>query len=185
MWTIYINSYMDKSFDKSINEGTLEILEYKNYDAFSIFVYISIGFVFVFLLSMILDKILDYDSIKKKCSRPNIRFFTTDPKITDEEYDKQLEEQKVCDKKMKDFSMRKSMYAIIIGAISIFVGAYIAQSNPSGRVAGLGVAFGGFMSLLYFIILNWYGFSQNIQILILLVTFIVLIYGSVQMYNWH
>jgi hypothetical protein len=142
-------------------------------DSYSIntFIYLTVGFIYVVLLSLIIDKILQSEKIDELCLSKGDDL---DKPLTELKYKKCREMQKQNEKK-------KFTYMVSIGIASILIGGYVVQNNPTYSIGGLGVGLGGAMTVIYYTIKHWSDFDTNYQILILLIAFIGLIYGSAKL----
>jgi hypothetical protein len=159
-------SYSAQQNDYFVNDQSSNY----QFDMSQCYIHITIAFVYVFFLALLVDRILDYDSVEKICN------FTG---ITEQVY---LDKRKMCDKSRKDYEERKFTYMIMIGVISIFGGALLTKIDKTYTTGGWSVSTGGMMLVIYYTIMNWNSLDKNLQVIVLGTTFAVLFYGSTMFY---
>src|SRR6185503_14458635 len=128
--------------------------EFNNFDYLT---YLAIGFIYVFLLSVLIDRILNYERVEKICSTQNMQ-------IGSEQYNEQIDD---CKKAINAHNSKKFMYMIIVGVASILGGGYLARYDDRFMTGGLGIALGGLMAVIYFTISNWNTINRDFQIVLL------------------
>ncbi len=132
-------------------------------------IYLTIGFIYAVLLSLIIDKVIHADKYDAYCS------WNSRANLTEAE---QTERSVKCNEMEKNNSKQKFVYMIALGIISMISGAHIAQSYPAYSTSGVGIAFGGAMTTIWYVIIEWSSFSDSYKILILAAALAVLVYGS-------
>jgi hypothetical protein len=144
------------------------------------FIYLTIGVIYVILLSLVVDRILDYDSVEKICNDTS-NYIRKNSDIYDSDEYKQR--QSICKKAKEDYDTKKFMYMTSIGILSIFAGVYMAHSDYRYLTGGYGVALGGTFATVYFTVYNWNTINKDAKLGILGLSFAILFYGSVRMYG--
>lgn len=130
-----------------------------------IYMFILIGFTYAFLLSLIVDKILDYNNIEEKCNKINTQNHTT------------------CIKLYENYDINKFIIMFCLGISSILVGICLSYKDDAFTIDGFGIIFGGFILSGYYTILNWYKLNQYLKIVILAFILITLFYYSTKIFN--
>jgi len=148
--------------------GDRDMTHMYDFSSFDYFTYIAIGFVYAFLVSLIVSRILNYDRVEKECDMKNMTI--DNPQRT--------AHVETCRKAMNDFDSKKFFYMIIIGVLSILGGAYMAKVDHRYMTGGLGIALGGLMTIIYFTLYNWSSLGKDFQLILLGLTFVLLFYGS-------
>jgi len=140
------------------------------------YLYIVIGVVFAFFVSLLVDRFLDYEKIEKKCDTNNIG----DLMYNTEQYKKRKAD---CDPIKKDYDTKKFVYMVVIGIFGLFIGSYLAAQDPAFAIGGSGVAFGSSMLVIYYTVVNWSLIQKDLQIVVLGLAFLALFYGSIRIYE--
>jgi len=155
-----------------MNTQTQQNTYYSDYhfDSASYYIYMTIAFVYVFFMSLLVDRLLDYDRIDKMCS------FTG---LVGSDYATRLV---ACNQAKKDYEVKKFTYMIMIGVLSIFGGTVLASTDKKYATGGWGISTGGIMLVIYYTIVNWSLLDKNVQIGVLGTTLIALFYGSTMLF---
>jgi len=117
-------------------------------------IYLTIGIVYFLFLQLLVDRFLGYEKIEKVCTLKNI--------ISDPDG-----HGKLCTKLNDDYELKKYVYMVVLGALSMGGGLYLAQSDEMYLVGGCGLALGGLWSMLWYTLINWSRLNRNFQFLIL------------------
>lgn len=147
--------------------------------------FITIAFVYNYLISTIISKILGYDEIEKMCKdRYGVFFMDRSNYKTEDEYNAYKIQQDKCDVMRKDYDEKYFMYMLGVSIFTLLSGIYIlSYSDDKYALVGAGLAFGGMLGSLYVLISNWEKITTNQRILFLSAALISLIYGSVYLYK--
>lgn len=137
------------------------------------FTYITIGFVYVFFLSLLVDRLLNYDRVEQICDTKNMQYGT-------DQYNTRVN---VCKKTTNDYDTKKFMYMVVLGVLSVLGGGYLVQSDPRYTTGGCGVALGGVISIIYYTTCNWSNINKDVRVIVLGLTFALLFYGSTRLYQ--
>ncbi len=121
-------------------QGNRDIYDFSSFDYFT---YIAIGFIYAFLVSLLVNRILNYERVEKVCD------VGKEIKIDDPQRNAR---GAACRKAVDEYDSKKFFYMIIIGVVSMLGGGYLARSDPRYMTGGLGVALGGLMTIIYFTI---------------------------------
>jgi Na+/proline symporter len=117
-------------------------------------IYLTIGVVYFLFLQLLVDRFLGYEKIEKSCTSKNI---INNP----DEYGK------LCTKLRDEFELKKYVYMVVLGALSMGGGLYLAKSDKTYLVGGCGLALGGLWAMIWFTLINWSRLNRNFQFLIL------------------
>lgn len=139
-------------------------------------IYLAIGLAYVILMSLVVDQLLEIELVDKACSFDNIGQMSVNQST-----DKVLAKYGTCKTVKNTFDSKKFVYMIIIGAISVFAGGYLARSDPKYLTGGMGIALGGFWAIIYYTIYNWHSINRYIQLAIMGLLFAALVVGSIRM----
>jgi hypothetical protein len=142
-----------------------------SYNSLDVCTYLTIGFIYAVFLSLLVDRILNYNRVEQVCDTKGMMFGTT-------QYNTR---QDACEKAKTDYNSKKFAYMVVIGFLSVLGGAYVARLDDKYMTGGSGVAFGGLLTVIYFVIYNWTNLNKDFQIFILGLTFAGLLYGSTRM----
>jgi len=143
------------------------------------FIYITIGVIYAILLSLVVDRILNYDLVEKICNDTSDYTRKNSDLYDSDEY---KQRQSICKKAREDFDTRKFMYMSAIGVLSILGGGYLAQSDYRYLTGGCGIALGGAFATIYYTVYNWYSINRDAKLGILGLAFIMLFYGTERKY---
>jgi hypothetical protein len=156
---------LDEVFVINREPDTLQEYDYSHFDFVT---YMAIGIIYILFLAFILDRFLSYDRVENVCR-------VKDEKPGSAQFNAKREE---CRNAVNDYDYKKFLYMLVIGFVSVFGGCCLARADPRYMTAGMGIALGGFIGIIYYTIYNWSSISKNIQVLILGLTLAVLLYGS-------
>lgn len=124
--------------------------------SFEIGVSIVIAIIFAFFMSLLIDKIINYD-----------------------EYCDYSDKSKACVEESV-YNQQKFSYMIGIGILGIFGGAALSRIDKQYEMGGMGISIGGFLVTIYYTTKNWYHLDKNVQIIVLGGALLALIYGSIR-----
>lgn len=133
----------------------------------------TLGFVYVFFLSLLVDRLLNYDRVEQICDTKEMQYGT-------DQYKTRLN---VCKKVNSEYDTKKFMYMVVLGVMSVMGGAYMVQSDPKYTTGGAGVALGGMISIIYYTTYNWSNINKDVRVIVLGLTFALLFYGSTRLYQ--
>ena len=142
-------------------------------------IYLAIGLAYVILMSLVVDQLLGVELVDKACSFDSIG--QTAGQTVEKSTDKFLAKYGTCKAVSNTFDSKKFVYMIVIGAISIFAGGYLAKSDPKYLTGGMGIALGGFWAIIYYTAYNWHSINRYIQLVIVGLLFAALVMGSIRM----
>lgn len=138
--------------------------------------YATIAIVYVTLMTMIVDRVLGGETLNEKCK------FGFMPDMSAEEKKVEDKRQKECDSLRNEYQDKKFAHMIILGVVSMLVGAYAVTLDESYVTAGAGVALGGAFAVIYNSALNWYRIGTDLKILILGAALVTMVCGSIKLY---
>lgn len=144
-------------------------------------IYIAIGLVYAVLLSIIIDRFLDYDSINKLCDNRYLYVYQTKNNEGNDNINKNIDID-ACEKARTNYEKAKFAYMIILGVLSLLGGGYLAYNNPKYMTGAYGVALGGLFTIIYFICKSWVTIGKDYKIFVLGLTFAALFYGSTRLH---
>jgi hypothetical protein len=139
-------------------------------------VYVTIGVVYVTLVSLLIDRVLGYEQLEKDCEYR----FTTNLNLA--QRDREDARRKVCEKRREEYEGKRFSHMMIVGVASLLVGGYVTTLNNSYNVAGAGVALGGLFGIIYTSISHWHRIGSDLKILMLAVALVTLAYGSTRIF---
>ena len=142
------------------------------YETTDYFTYLTIGFVYVFFLSLLVDRYLKYDQVEKVCDISTVQ--------TNEQYKTRMAS---CKKANDEHNKKKFMYMVVLGVVSILGGSYMTQRDPKYAIGGCGVTLGGMFSVIYYTIYNWSTINKDVRIILIGLAFALLFYGSTRIYE--
>lgn len=153
--------------------GDILVIERESDSQPNPYVYITIAFVYAFLVSLIVDKMLNYSRVEKVCeNRIELQDILNDKKL--KEHSAQRE---VCLKASDAYDEQKFTYMFAIGILSFLGGSMIARYEKSLATGGMGLSIGGIVIVVHQIFKNWAKLKE-LRIFLLAVVFIALFYGS-------
>lgn len=103
------------------------------------FISLTIGFVYVFFLSLLVDRLLNYDRVDQICNTGNAGAAGNAQVVLDIKYSTQ---DGACEKVRNDYNTRKFIYMVVLGVLSIIGGGCLAK-NEKYATSGTGIVIGG------------------------------------------
>lgn len=143
---------------------------------FDYFTCIAIGFVYVFFLSLIVDRLLNHDLLEQVNDAMEQVYNTKDKKYADQ-YNARIKEH---NKVIAAYNTQKFIFMIILGVMSIMSGGYLANCDARYAMSGRGIALGGVISIIYYTAHDWTNINKDIKVIVLGLTLAFLLYGSTQ-----
>lgn len=162
------NGDMDQNYDPYMGLTTGDFI-----------IYLAIGLAYVILMSLVVDQLLGVEVVDKACSFDSLG--QNAGQSVEQSTNKLLEKYGTCKAVKNTFDSKKFVYMIVIGAISIFAGGYLAKSDPKYLTGGMGIALGGMWAIIYYTAYNWYSINRYIQLVIVGLLFAALVMGSIRM----
>jgi uncharacterized membrane protein len=139
-------------------------------------VYVTIGIVYVTLVSLLIDRVLGYDKIESDCK---YRFM---PNMTLEQQEEEEGRRGHCEGRRNEYQDKRFSHMMIVGVISLLVGGYVTTLDGSYNVAGAGVALGGVFGIIYTSVSNWHRITTDLKIFMLAASLVTLAYGSTRVF---
>jgi len=165
------------SYFNPMNDSVVVIEETETkIDSYCILIYITIAFVYAIFLSLLVDRILNYDRVEKVCNVSIMPYFNKSEEESPDKF-------KMCQDAKKEYDTQKFIYMIVLGLLSLFGGAFLARYDNNYTTGGMGVALGGIFLILYYTVANWTMLNRNLQTVVLGLTFAILFIGSMFMYQ--
>ncbi len=129
-------------------------------------VYLTVAFVYVLFVSLLVDKLLGYEDMENMCKNM---------------YGKDQSLFNKCSQLRDDFALKKFSIMVLFGVTSIFTGMYLAKNNTKLQAGGFGMALGGALAVLYFVMVNWTLLSNNVRLTVLGISLGTLFVGPMYM----
>ena len=139
-------------------------------------VYVTIGVVYVTLISLLIDKVLGYENLEQEC---DFRFLGN---MTLEQQEVENARRAQCGARREEYQVKRFTHMMIVGVASLLVGGYVTTMDGSYYVAGAGVALGGVFGIIYTSVSNWSRLGMDLKILMLAVALVTLAYGSTRIF---
>ena len=159
------------------------------YNITNIFLIISIGTLLACFTGKSYDLIANYQSITNiDCSYTSGP--TTVPLIKDVNnvnytYDETQQKINNCydnkNKLEKNYANTKTTFMLVIGFIYLIIGIVLSRQMKSA--APIGISLGGFFLTMFYLIINWFTFTQQSQVLIMGCLLAGMIYFGISKFN--
>jgi uncharacterized membrane protein len=139
-------------------------------------VYVTIGVVYITLVSLLIDRVLGYDKMEEECK---YRFM---PNMTLEQQEEEEIRQSQCKKRRREYQDKRFSHMMVVGVVSLLLGGYITTLEGSYNVAGAGVALGGVFGIVYTSVSHWHIIGSDLKIFMLAIALVSLAYGSTRVF---
>ena len=139
-------------------------------------VYVTIGVVYVTLVSLLIDRVLGYEQLEKDCEYRFTGNLNLGQKAGEDA------RRAVCTKRREEYEAKRFSHMMVVGVASLLVGGYVTTLDGSYNVAGAGVALGGLFGVIYTSVSHWHRIGSDLKILMLAVALVTLAYGSTRVF---
>jgi hypothetical protein len=142
-----------------------------DFSSIDYYILITLGLTFAVLVYLIVSRAVNTTDIYAKCSYASSEVVMHDG------------EELTCARLHEKTANKHLLFVTVLSVLGMLVGGSLYNNDPSTTVFGAGIALGGMLSLIYSVLYNWAYINEDIRIMILGSTLLVLGYGSTQIYN--
>lgn len=174
---------MDRTDKNTMYSFNYLLMDYVGKKNMHLFFSIPIGLLYAVFFTKLANYIMEYPKIKNMCNDLSLAYFRSpSTQKNNNEMNENDKKRFACyeerDKKMKEFNRKQFNIMMIIGLIGIIAGVILHKQGGNTQVAGSGIALGGLMLIVYFILTNWWTMDELSRITISGTVLAVLIIGS-------